>query len=190
MGPPLVVPLLIASTAIAAGSAVATGVRARNAAEFQADIARSNERLATERGALAAERERRLTARQLGALGARGASLDVLADVAVEREMDALLAEFGGDLAARDARAQAIAAESRGQGAFTAGLIGAAGAIAGGAAQIGLLGRTPGPGVSVATEAVRLPPPGAQGLPGPGALQTGGPGISVPPTISFPTFAP
>ncbi len=189
MGPPLVVPLLIASTAIAAGSAVASGVRARNAAEFQADIARSNAALAEERGALEAERRRRLATRQIGALGARGASLDVIADVAGELELDALLAEFGGDLAARDARAAAIAAESRGQGAFTAGLIGAAGSIVGGlssAGQLGLLGRTPGPGISTASSGTAA----TGGLDFSTGVVSPTPTGSRLPPISFPTFAP
>lgn len=140
----------VASTAVGVAGAITSGRSAAQSARFQADVASQNARISRQRGEAEGERRRRVSARRLGSLRAREAPLDVIADAASELELDALLAEFEGELGARDFSIQAGAARFRGESALAASRIGAVGQAIGGVgnlAQLGILTRTTGPGV-------------------------------------------
>lgn len=142
--------LAAAGTVIGATGAIVSGVQASQSARFQADVAKQNARLSRERGAAEADRRRRSASRQLGGQRARGAQLDVLADAASELELDALLAEFEGELGARDATIQERAARSRGRNALISGGIGAVESGLSGLGNLGLLTGSSGPGIAAA----------------------------------------
>ncbi|MGE5147403.1 MAG: hypothetical protein ACM3N5_11675 [Candidatus Eiseniibacteriota bacterium] len=134
----------IASAAASAAGAAAQGNAARAAANYNAAVARQNADIARANAtADAAKQERQgdlLAGRQRAATGAsgitpQGSPLDVMADSALESELDALTTHYRGELQARSYGQDAALQTMRGKEAQQAGYIGAGTALLKGASQ-------------------------------------------------------
>ena len=137
--------LMAISTAVSAAGAIAQGNAARSAASFNAAVARQDEAIARAIAAADAARQRsqanRLAGRQRAAIGAsgitpEGSPLDVMADSALEAELDALTTRYRGELQARGYGSEAMLQKMRGNAARQAGYIGAGAALLSGARQL------------------------------------------------------
>lgn len=150
----------IASTVVAAGSAIASGVAQRNQARYQSAVAQNNAIVAEQNAAAELERGRRLedakrmeTAQREGAIRAAvgsggldvnsGSPLRLQEDSALVGELDALTIRSNAERAARNYRiagmnsnAQADLFRTAGSNALASGYLSAGGSIIGGASQI------------------------------------------------------
>jgi hypothetical protein len=159
-GPQVVVPLMIASTAVTAGGQIYSGMAARAQANYQAKVATANEQQAAQ----AAQQEqvkgqqdqiqlmRRIAetkGAQVSALAASGVDLTFGSARSIQEDTSQLGAEDVQALNqnieqrtnnllidAANYRSQAAAARAQGQGALASSLIGAFGTALGGASQI------------------------------------------------------
>jgi hypothetical protein len=133
---------LAASAALSAAGAVAQGNAAKSAANFNAAVARQNADIARTNAEADSEKQERqgrlLAGRQRAAAGASGTTpegspLEVMADSALESELDALTTRYRGELQARSYGQDATLQGMRGDAAQTAGYIGAGTALLTGA---------------------------------------------------------
>ena len=134
--------MAIAAVVSAAG-AVYGGIQAKKSADFNAAVARRNaeqERLNALENARRQDRDNRKT---MGAIRARGGSIDLLEDNAMEAEIERLSILFGGDLRSTGLEESADISESEGKQRLIAGIgqgastaLGAYGAYNSGAAKI------------------------------------------------------
>jgi hypothetical protein len=136
---------LAASAALSAAGAIAQGNAAKSAANYNAAAARQNADIARANAAAdAAKQERQgllLAGRQRAAVGAsgitpEGSPLEVMADSALESELDALTTRYRGELQARSYGQDATLQDMRGSSAQTAGYIGAGTDLLTGAGKI------------------------------------------------------
>lgn len=127
----------ISGIAKAAGS-VAEGNAARNAGEFNAQIAENNARLSRQQ---AAEDERvfRVSSRKelgsirsgyaAGGITSEGSAQDVLEESAANAELDALKIKHGGEVRAKGFEADAELSRAKGEAAQTSATFSAAGSL-------------------------------------------------------------
>lgn len=132
--------LLIAGTALSAGSAVVQGVQASKTAKYNAKV---GEIKATAARADAAENERRFrrtTAQRMGALRAgrptEGSALDIVADSAIEEELQALSIRHQGEVQAIGLQSGAALDRSRAGSAMAGGFAKAGSALLLGGSQV------------------------------------------------------
>jgi len=140
--------LLAASVAISATSAVAQGVQASKTAKYNAKV---GEIKATAARADAAENERRFrrtTAQRMGALRAgrptEGSALDIVADSAIEEELQALTIRHQGELQAAGLESTAALDRSKAGAAMAGGIAGAGSALLMGASAAAGMGSSSG----------------------------------------------
>jgi hypothetical protein len=135
----------LASTAVSAASSIAQGNAAKSAANYNAAVARQNADIARANAAAdAAKQERQgrlLAGRQRAAIGAsgitaEGSPLEVMADSALESELDALTTRYRGELQARSYGQDATLQGMRGDAAQQAGYIGAGTSLLLGASKL------------------------------------------------------
>jgi hypothetical protein len=135
----------IASAAASAAGAVAQGNAAKASANYNAAVARQNADIArANANADAAKQERQgdlLAGKQRAATGAsgiapEGSPLEVMADSALESELDSLTTRYRGELQARSYGQDATLQSMRGDSAQTAGYIGAGTALLKGAKSL------------------------------------------------------
>lgn len=158
--------LIVASTLLSAAGSVQQGNAAAAAgrynqqiSEMNAKIADNKARDAIERGKIAEQQKRREVAavagRQQAAMAANGVDisfgspLDVLADTAIQGELDALTIrsntyreEYDYRVQGANQRAQGSLARMQGDAAKTGGLISAGATILGGASKVAQYGKT------------------------------------------------
>lgn len=125
----------IASVAIAAGTAVVSGVQASQQAEFQSDLAAQNADIQKKQSEVAAQDASRKAERRLGMIGGAyrkagidasvGSPVDVLADSAGEAALDIANIRYGGQIGAHQSYLQSSVARANARDALTAGYIGA-----------------------------------------------------------------
>lgn len=123
------IPLLIAATATSAIGAIKQGQNAKAAGDFNAKVASNRATSARQVAAENARREKRLGMKRQGELRARGMSLDILEDSAMEEELNLLSVKHGGDVAAIGFNTTAQSERRRGETAQTAGYASAAGTV-------------------------------------------------------------
>ncbi len=118
------------------GAQIGGGIAGRQAAQFQAGIARQNavaivQQAQAREVRLRREQRRRigLTRASFGAAGVQlpGTPLDVLAEQALEAEEDAQLIRFGGRVRAREQLIRASVFEAQGRGSILGGFSAAGG---------------------------------------------------------------
>jgi len=123
---------LAAGTAMSAMASVASAVNQANVSRYNAKVGEANARQAILEGDAQASRTRDQVSRALGDARARagasnldlsGSTLDVLADSAAEGEMDALIAQYHGQMTARQQRSQASLDKSQASAALTTGAL-------------------------------------------------------------------
>lgn len=127
-----------AAGAVSAAGAMSAGKAQANASVYEAQVAQRNAKIARNQAEVDQEDQRRENRRQMGAMRAAygssglelsGSPLDVLADTAIEQELDVARIGYRGELRAigeHDKANQAIAAASN---AKKAGQIGALSAV-------------------------------------------------------------
>ena len=118
--------LLVAGTAMSAIGQIQQGRAAQQASNYNAAVARNNAIGSRQAAAENEKRERRLGLKRMGAMRARGASMDLLEDSAMEEELSALSIRHHGELQALGLEASANLEEARGRAAMQAGRVGAA----------------------------------------------------------------
>jgi len=137
--------LAVASAAVSAAGAIAQGNAAKASANYNAAVARQNADIARANAAADADKQERqgglLAGRQRAAIGAsgitpEGSPLEVMADSALESELDALTTNYRGELQARSYGQNATLQGMRGGAAQTAGYIGAGATLLSGASKV------------------------------------------------------
>jgi len=131
MSAAMLIPMLMAGTAVSAGASILGGLAAKRQGDFEAKIARQNATIALQRSEaesvrVARDRDRRqgLLRATIGASGVQltGSPLDLLAEEAMEGEEARLAVLFGGEGQARNERIRATAAKARGRAALIGGI--------------------------------------------------------------------
>lgn len=126
--------LLVAGTAVSAVGQLASASAAKNASNFNAQVASNNAIAARQTAAANAARESRLSRKRLGALRANigasgitlaGTPLDLLEDSAAEEELNRLSIIQGGETQARGFENTASLDRAAASNAQTAGFFGA-----------------------------------------------------------------
>ena len=130
--------LTVASGAISAAGAMQQGKAAANAANYEAQLADRNAKIARNQAEAEQEDQRRENVRQRGAIRAAygasgiemaGSPLDVLSDTALEQELDVARIGYRGELKAIGENDRAEMARVSASNAKQAGAIGAISAI-------------------------------------------------------------
>jgi hypothetical protein len=133
------------SAGVSAAGAIAQGNAAKSAANYNAAVARQNADIARANSAADADKQERqgrlLAGRQRAAVGAsgitpEGSPLEVMADSALESELDALTTRYRGELQARSYGQDATLQGMRGDAAQTAGYVGAGADLLSGASKM------------------------------------------------------
>lgn len=174
---PIAIAAAVAASALTAYGQLEAGKAAKQAGDYNAAIARNNQIIAerqaedaVKRGDIAADEQRRKTARiagaQKAAIGASGIALDsgtpmdIFGDTAAFGELDALTIKsnaareaYGYQVQGMNFEAEGAMARTRGNNAQRASYIQAGSTLLGGAAQAGDMynryyGRTPAPSSS------------------------------------------
>jgi hypothetical protein len=123
---------------VSAAGAMQQAQAQADAAEYQAEVARRNAKLARDQAEVEQNDQRRENRRQMGAMiAAYGASgvdmagspLDVLADTAIEQELDVARAGYRGELRAIGENDKANLAKAEASNARSAGAFSAVGAL-------------------------------------------------------------
>lgn len=138
------IPLLFAATAASAGASIMQGQAQKQAADFNARVAEQNAVIARQQGQADAERHDRMTRLRRGAAvasaGGSGVTLDsfddLLADSAMQEELDRLTIIHNADLAARGFTNTATLDRAAGRQAVIGGYTSAAGALLSGGSKI------------------------------------------------------
>lgn len=119
--------LLVGSAALGAVGSFSAGQAEANARTANAKVAEQNSVIAKQQAAEDEKRQRRENLRRMGALTARTDSddFDLLADSAMEAELDALTIRHQGDLTARGFDIEAEQERTAASNAKTAGFVGA-----------------------------------------------------------------
>jgi hypothetical protein len=134
----------LASAAVSAAGSIAQGNAAKASANYNAAVARQNAGIANANAAAdAAKQERQgdlLAGKQRAATGAsgitpEGSPLEVMADSALESELDSLTTRYRGQLQARSYGQDATLQGMRGDAAQQAGYIGAGAELLSGASK-------------------------------------------------------
>ena len=157
--PALAVPLMIASTVVSTGGAILSGIGQKQQADYQAQVADQNARIAENQAQdsilntnLEAQRRYRALAqtkgRQVAAMAANGVDLNFGSAVDVQKDTAAIGAEDlaqlykggneqtkGFEINAFNARAEAAGDRARGKGALINGIFGGVSTALGGAAS-------------------------------------------------------
>lgn len=124
----------VASGAISAAGAMSAGQAQANASVYEAQVAQRNAKIARNQAETDQEDQRRENRRQMGAMRAAygasglelaGSPLDVLADTAIEQELDVARIGYRGELRAIGEKDKADAALAAASNAKKAGQIGA-----------------------------------------------------------------
>ncbi len=121
--------LALAGAASSAVGAISQGNAAKKAGQYNAAVARNNAVAATQAAAENEKRQRRLGTKRMGAMRARGASLDLLEDSAMEEELAALDERFKGVTQAAGFEATAGMELAKGAAAQRAGYFSAASSV-------------------------------------------------------------
>jgi hypothetical protein len=139
------VALAALSAGVSAAGAIAQGNASKAAANYNAAVARQNADIARANAAADADKQERqgrlLAGKQRAATGAsgitpEGSPLEVMADSALEAELDALTTRYRGELQARSSGQDARLQGMRGSADQTAGYIGAGTALLKGAKNL------------------------------------------------------
>ncbi len=138
--------LLVTSTLIAAGGAVATGIAANNAGKANARVQEIMAADALSRGEADEASQRRITKSQLGKQRARfaasgaevntGSAAQIQADTAEFGELDALRIRNNAEREAFGLRSGAAISLSQGKNALLSGVLKAGGSLIGGAGKV------------------------------------------------------
>jgi hypothetical protein len=140
----MAVALAIVGGLISAVGSVAQGAAAARAANFNAAVANQNAKIAQDQGYENEAQQRRLNARKLSAANANigvsgvtaeGSPLDVLGEVASAGEYDAQQIRYGAAIKSLNYRTQAQQYKEEAKSSMTAGFIGAASSLIGGASS-------------------------------------------------------
>lgn len=144
---PLVIPLLVASTAVSAGGAIYQGQQQKKAAEFNAQVAERNAVAAQNKAkydeGIHRDRVKALLSKQRAIIGKSGLQLEgspllALLDTTEQGELDALAIRHGGDVQAARYRSSATASRMQGSAARTGSYLKAGSTLLSGAASAGL----------------------------------------------------
>jgi hypothetical protein len=140
------VTMMVAATAVTAGSQAFGAISTSKAEKYNASIARQNQTTALAQAAEEANRVRRAGDRRLGTMRAgfgagniaasSGSAAAVLVDQARQTELDALTVKYQGDLQARQWASEAQAAKQRGKNALIGGFLGVGASLLGGASSL------------------------------------------------------
>lgn len=161
--------MLVASMAISAVGAIAQGVAAKNAAEYNADIAKRNAVIARQQGDVAAKRQERDARVRAGASRAAGAASgvllesygDLLEDSAREEALDRMTILYNAELQAMSGEASAEGYRQAGRNAMVGGVVGAAGTLLKGASSLGWSSGAPTSGITWSSGRFPAPKPNA-----------------------------
>lgn len=139
-------------TAVSAYGSIAAGNAAKDAAEFEAQVAENDARAQSQQAAFDASRIRKRNKRLRGTqttsalksgFTMSGSNLDILQDSAIEGELDALTRLYTGAIGAGRSREGAKLARSKGKNAQRQGFMNAGGTALTGLAQGALTAANP-----------------------------------------------
>lgn len=165
--------LTVGGAAISAVGSIVQGISAKNAADYNAEIAQRNAVIARQQGAAAAKRQEREARIRMGAARASGAASgvllesfgDLLEDSAREEALDRMTIIYNAELQAISGEASAEGYRQAGRSALIGGAVGAAGSLLRGASKINWSSGAPTPN-TITWSSGRLPPPKPNAPPG------------------------
>jgi hypothetical protein len=144
--------LLIAGAAMSAIGALSAASAQKNAADYNADVAKRNALIARQQASANEAAQRRDASRALGKMragygasgvvGSEGTPLDVLEDSVATAELDALNIRYSGELEAMGYQDEARLQKMRGKAAMREGYFKAGSAILGGMSSYAGMTRT------------------------------------------------
>lgn len=117
--------MLVASAVIGAVGTMKSASAASNAAEYNASLNRERAIASRDKAAEQANRFRRTSAKRQGSLRARGVSMDLLEDSAIQEELEAQSILHGGEVEAAGYTNTASLDSARARSAKTEGYTGA-----------------------------------------------------------------
>lgn len=130
--------LTVAGGAISAGGAMQQAQAQKNASRYEQQVALRDAKIARDEAAAEQEDKRSENRRQLSAIRAAyasnglemsGSPLDVLADTAIEQELDVARIGYRGEMKALGKRDQAAQAQAAGSNAMKAGIVNILGTV-------------------------------------------------------------